>query len=47
MSKKLKGVEILPDQEAAERLRGFSADDAIGESVDEMAAAPELRRAAR
>jgi hypothetical protein len=47
MSRKLKGVEALPDQEAAETLLGFATDGAIDESVEEIAAVTELRRAAR
>ena len=30
MSRKLKGVETLPDDKTAESLLGFSADDFIG-----------------
>ena len=30
MSRKLKGVETLPNDKAAENLLGFSADDFIG-----------------
>jgi hypothetical protein len=47
MSRKLKDVEVLSDQQAAERLLGFALDDAIDESVDEIATVGELRRAAR
>jgi hypothetical protein len=47
MSRKLKDVEVLSDQQAAEKLLGFGADDAIDESFDEMATVEELRRAAR
>jgi DNA recombination protein RmuC len=47
MSRKLKDVEVLSDQQAAERLLGFAVDDAIDESVDEIATVGELRRAAR
>jgi hypothetical protein len=43
----LKDVEVLSDQQAAERLLGFSGDDAIEESVEEVPAVAELRRAAR
>ena len=44
MSRKLKDVEVLSDQQAAKRLLGFSGDDAIDERVDEMATVEELRR---
>jgi DNA recombination protein RmuC len=44
MSRKLKDVEVLSDQQASKRLLGFSGDDAIDERVDEMATVEELRR---
>ena len=44
MSRKLKDVEVLPDPRAAEKLLGFVADDAIDESVEEMATVGVLRR---
>jgi DNA recombination protein RmuC len=47
MSRKLKDVEVLSDQQAAERLLGFAVDDAIDESVEGMATVAELRHAAR
>ena len=47
MSRKLKDVEVLSDQQAAERLLGFAADDAIDERVDEMVTVGELRRVGR
>jgi hypothetical protein len=47
MSRKLKDVEALPDQVAADRFLGFAPDGAIDESAEEIAAVTELRRAAR
>ena len=47
MSRKLKDVEVLSDQQATERLLGFTADDAIDESGYEVAPVGELRLAAR
>jgi DNA recombination protein RmuC len=47
MSRNLKDVEVLSDQQAAERLLGFAADDAIDESGYEVAPVGELRLAAR
>jgi len=35
MSRKLKDVEVLSDEQAAERLLGFAANDAVDESFDE------------
>jgi DNA recombination protein RmuC len=47
MSRKLKDVEVLSDRQAAERLLGFAADDALDETLDQNAGVAELRRAAR
>ena len=47
MSRKLKDVEVLSDQQATERLLGFAADDAIDESGYEVAPVGELQLAAR
>jgi DNA anti-recombination protein RmuC len=44
MSRKLKDVEVLSDQQAAERLLGFAPDDTIDENVEEMATVEEFRR---
>jgi hypothetical protein len=45
MSRKLKDVEVLPDQQAAQELLGFAADDDIDEGVHEIATVGEFRRA--
>jgi DNA recombination protein RmuC len=37
MSRKLKDVEVLSDQQAGERILGFAADDTMDENVEEMA----------
>jgi CRISPR type IV-associated protein Csf3 len=47
MSRKLKDVEVRSDQQAAEKLLGFAADDAIDESGFEVAPVGKLRFAAR
>ena len=38
MSRKLKDVEVLSDQQTAEKLLGFSTDDAVDGSLDDAAA---------
>jgi DNA recombination protein RmuC len=47
MSRRLREVEGLPDQQAAEKLLGFAADDAVDDGVEGMATVGQLRRAAR
>ena len=44
MSRKLKDVEVLSDQQTSEKLLGFSADDALDETLDQKAGVAELRR---
>ena len=44
MSRKLRDVEVLSDQKAAEKLLGFAAGGSLDENVDEIAPVDELRR---
>jgi len=47
MSRKLKDVEILSDQQVAERLLGFSGDDGVEGSFDDVGETAKIRLAAR
>jgi hypothetical protein len=43
----LKDVEVLSDQQAAERLLGFSGDDAVDAGFDDAGETEKIRLAAR
>ena len=47
MSRKLKDVEVLSDQQAAERLLGFSGDNAVDGGFEDTGETEKLRVAAR
>ena len=47
MSRKLKDVEVLSDQHAAERLLGFSGDDAVDGGFEDTGEIEKIRVAAR
>jgi DNA recombination protein RmuC len=47
MSRKLKDVEILSDQQAAEKLLGFSGDDAVDGGFEDTGERQKIRLAAR
>jgi DNA recombination protein RmuC len=47
MSRKLKDVEILSDQQAAEKLLGFSGDDAVDGGFEDTGKRQKIRLAAR
>jgi DNA recombination protein RmuC len=47
MSRKLKEVEVLPDQQTTERLLGFSGDDAVDGSFDDAGETEKIRLAVR
>jgi DNA recombination protein RmuC len=47
MSRKLKDVEVLPDQQAAQQLLGFSADDAVDGGFEDTGEREKIRIAAR
>ena len=47
MSRKLKHVEILSDQQAAEKLLGFSGDDAVDGGFEDTGERQKIRLAAR
>jgi DNA recombination protein RmuC len=47
MSRKLKDVEVLSDQQAAERLLGFAADDAVDGGFDDASEREKIRIVAR
>jgi hypothetical protein len=47
MSRKLKDVEVLSDQQAAERLLGFSGDDAVEGGFEDTGEREKIRLAAQ
>jgi DNA recombination protein RmuC len=47
MSRKLKSVEALPDQRGAEQLLGFSANDMLDGSVEDVAVSEMISLAAK